>query len=74
MAIDIHNDKLIHFSDAVREFPGGPVSLQTLHRWRLYGIRGIKLDSVLIGGLRFTSWQAIDRFIAARNMEAQPCS
>jgi Protein of unknown function (DUF1580) len=34
----------------------------TLLRWCLYGIRGIKLESIVCGGTRCTSEQSIKRF------------
>ncbi|MBX3437201.1 MAG: DUF1580 domain-containing protein [Planctomycetaceae bacterium] len=41
----------------------GP-NISTLHRWRLHGVRGHKLETVLVGGRRFTSDEALERFIA----------
>jgi hypothetical protein len=39
-------------------------------RWVLYGVRGgIRLESCLIGGKRFTSEEAIERFISRINAE-----
>ena len=32
-------------------------------RWRLRGIRGVKLETIKIGGRRFTSAEALARFI-----------
>lgn len=65
------DEDLIRFSDAAKEFPGRP-SLATLHRWRLRGVRGIKLETLLIGGKRFTSFAALDRF--ARKLTAATAS
>ena len=67
MSIDINSEDLIRFAEAARCFPGRPICIQTLHRWRLHGVRGARLESCLIGGARFTSRQAIDRFIANQN-------
>lgn len=67
MPIDPNIELLIHFQKATREFPGRGVCIQTLHRWRLHGVRGIKLETIMIGGLRYTSREAIARFIAAQN-------
>ena len=74
MSIDIDNETLIHFMAAAREFPGKPICIQTLHRWRLRGVRGTKLESCIIGGLRWTSREAIARFIAAQNASEAPAS
>jgi uncharacterized protein DUF1580 len=58
------NEVLIRFADAAKEFPGNP-SQATLHRWRLRGVRGVKLETVLVGGKRFTSFSALERFSRA---------
>ena len=68
MAIDVTNEQLITFNQARDAFPGGRrPALATLHRWRLDGIRGVRLETAQIGGSRFTSREAIVRFIAAQN-------
>jgi hypothetical protein len=68
MSIDVEKETLIHFRDARSEFHNGRRhSLASLHRWRLHGVRGTRLETVLIGGLRYTSREAIGRFIAAQN-------
>jgi hypothetical protein len=48
-------------SEASARFPGRP-SLCTLWRWRLKGVRGRKLESVVIGGTPYTSLEALERF------------
>lgn len=68
MAINIQAESLIPFADARTAFPGGKrLSLATLHRWRLHGVRGTRLETVLVGGLRYTSAAAIARFIERQN-------
>ena len=68
MTIDIKEETLIHFPDARSEFHNGRRhSMASLHRWRLHGVRGIKLETIRIGGLRYTSREAIVRFIDAQN-------
>jgi len=67
MSIDVNTEDLIRFTDAIRSFPGRDICIQTLHRWRLRGVRGVKLETCLVGGTRYTSHQAIGRFIAAQN-------
>lgn len=68
MAIDHTTETLIPFNSARSAFPGRPnVTLQTLHRWRLTGVGGNTLETILIGGRRMTSREAIDRFVGARN-------
>ena len=75
MSIDVEAETLVHFPDARSAFPGDKRhSLASLHRWRLKGVRGVKLETVLICGLRYTSKEAIARFIAAQNADDVPAS
>ena len=73
MSINVETEDLIPFSEARTAFPGGKrLSLATLHRWRLSGIRGVRLETCVVGGLRYCSQQSISRFIAAQNRDEQP--
>jgi hypothetical protein len=45
--------------------PGGPVNISTIHRWRHVGCRGVLLETVLRGGVRYTSKEAMQRFVHA---------
>jgi hypothetical protein len=73
MAICTETETLIPFNAAREAFPGGKrLALQTLHRWRLNGVRGTRLETILIGGSRFTSAEAIQRFIAEQNKVEAP--
>ena len=73
MAIDCDSETVLSFNEARTAFPGGKrLALATLHRWRLHGVRGTKLETALIGGLRYTSKEAISRFIAAQNAGESP--
>jgi hypothetical protein len=65
MAIDLTSEQLMSLSKAARECPGGKVSAATIWRWHLHGRRGIRLESVLRGGTRMTSKEALIRFFAA---------
>lgn len=70
MPIDTERETLVSFSDARSSFRDGRrKSLATLHRWRLRGINGVKLETCLVGGMRFTSLEAIERFIRALNRD-----
>jgi len=72
MRINVETETLIDFAAAAREFPGRAVCIQTLHRWRLHGVRGAKLESCIIGGRRFTSREAVVRFVEAQNAGESP--
>lgn len=67
--IDISSETLLTFSEASKRLPGRP-HVSTLHRWRLRGVRGIKLESCLVGGKRYTSHEAVQRFSAATTAAA----
>ena len=70
MSIDVDAEDLVALCNARTAFPGGKRSHATLHRWKLHGVRGIKLETCLVGGRRYTSEQAIERFIAALNADS----
>jgi hypothetical protein len=38
--------------------------VSTLWRWSLRGVKGIRLETVMIGGIRYTSREALERFVA----------
>jgi hypothetical protein len=62
------NERLIPFQAARSEFPGRKrVGLATLHRWCAHGIKGVRLETILVGGQRFTSREAIQRFVDGQN-------
>jgi hypothetical protein len=60
--IDVLTHKMIPFTQAADHVPGRP-HVATLHRWRLKGVRGRKLATILIGGRRWTSIEAIQAFL-----------
>ena len=41
---------------------GSRVSVSTLFRWALHGLRGYRLDTVMVGGQRCTSIEALQEF------------
>jgi hypothetical protein len=75
MTIDISVEEILTLTQAAKSLPGRPAS-STIHRWRLRGIRGVRLETILVGGRRFTSRQALERFAAritaAADGEAPP--
>jgi Protein of unknown function (DUF1580) len=58
------SESLLTLSSAAGSLPGKPHT-STLHRWRLRGIRGVRLETILIGGVRYTSREALQRFFNA---------
>lgn len=69
MSIDIQSENLLNFSQAAKILPGRP-HISTIHRWRLRGVGGVKLESCLVGGRRFTSREALQRFASATTAAA----
>lgn len=61
MKIDISRETLRTFAEFAAMLPNKP-NISTIHRWRLRGCRGVKLESILIGNQRFTSDEAGQRF------------
>jgi hypothetical protein len=67
--IDIDRETMRLLTQAPKDVPGRP-SISTLMRWARKGIRGITLETVLIGGRRYTSLEAIGRFV--RRLSSSP--
>jgi hypothetical protein len=49
---------------AAKILPGQPTR-STLHRWTHHGCRGVRLATFLVGGRRYTTRDAIAKFINA---------
>lgn len=62
-------EKLVSPTEASRHAPGRP-HVSTIWRWMTRGCRGIRLESLVCAGRRFTSVEAIDRFVAATTAAA----
>ena len=62
MSIDLANETPITLAKAAQTLPGGAVHVSTVHRWRMKGCRGVRLESFLRGGKRMTTREAIERF------------
>ncbi len=66
MAIDLTREKLLTFNQAGQSLPGARrISYATWWRWWRHGIRGVKLETVVVGGRRYTSAAAVQRFVTA---------
>ena len=63
-------EELIALNEAAAHFPrraGRKVSYRTLWRWATGGVAGVRLETVIVGGGRYTTAAAIADFNAARN-------
>lgn len=78
--IDLENETLVRIGSLPDELPkhrtGRKIHIATCYRWVTHGIRGICLESVMVGGGRCTSKEALSRFfnrlsVADRNDSSQ---
>ena len=64
--IEHRTEHLIRLADAAKRLPrrrgGKRPSTSTLYRWGRHGLRGIKLETIRIGGTTCTSLEALQRF------------
>ena len=64
--INIETEDLRLLTKASADVPGRP-HISTLIRWALRGVKGVKLETAFVGGRRFTSVEAIHRFLNRLN-------
>jgi len=64
--IDISAEHLVAIRDVPKLVPargnGKRIHISAVYRWLLRGVRGIRLESVTIGGTTYTSTEAVQRF------------
>lgn len=65
--IDLKSETMFALKVGAKTFPGGERHICTMHRYRLQGIAGIRLECLRLGGRWFTSKESIDRFISELN-------
>ncbi len=64
--------KCISFAEAAKILPGNP-SISTLWRWYRYGVKGVKLRTLVIGGRRYTTPEFLSEF-SARLSDRHPAN
>lgn len=69
--IDHEVEELVPFETCGQLIPGRP-SRCTLFRWAFKGINGAKLETLVCGHKRFTSREAVKRFLEAQNRDQTP--
>lgn len=68
MSIDIESESVFPLTRVPDSCPFlRHVSYKTIFGWTRTGARGVLLESFLLGGCRYTSIEAVERFIAASN-------
>ena len=68
MAIDVLQEELLTFAQAARHArPRGskPAAPSSLWRWHTRGIEKVRLETICLGGTRYTSVEALQRFFDA---------
>lgn len=72
--IDTTIEQAIPLSVAARQVPnrngGRGICAATIWRWAQRGLKGVRLETVMVGGLRMTSVEALGRFFAASTAAA----
>lgn len=64
--IDLTSETVLNFGDAATRLPrrraGKKPHVATLYRWATRGCRGVKLETIRVGGTLCTSVEALQRF------------
>lgn len=64
--IDLSNETVLSLTEAARHLPTGrngkQVHRATVFRWAQRGVRGVRLETIQIGGTKCTSFEALQRF------------
>jgi len=64
--IELSSETLIPIREAPRHLPKRPngkrIHISACYRWISRGVRGVRLDSIKIGGSTYTSMEALQRF------------
>ena len=72
--ISLTTETLVSFAEACERLPrrraGRRPHPNTLYRWASHGIRGIRLETLRVGGTLCTSLEALQRFFEALTVEA----
>jgi hypothetical protein len=63
------DEELVPFAEGIRSLPGRP-HVSTGYRYLFRGCHGIRLETIVVFGRRFTSRQALRRFVAATTAAA----
>jgi len=73
--IDISIENVLSFAEATQKLPrrrkGARPNLATIYRWCQQGVRGIRLESIMVGATRCTSIEALQRFFNALTAAAE---
>jgi len=66
MAIDISTEAVVTLTEATHHLPrrrkGKRPAVSTIFRWAQHGVRGVRLETIQVGGTKCTSIEALQRF------------
>ena len=65
MAINISTEDVFPLTEAPKRLPprrGKRCAISTPYRWAQHGLRGVRLETIQVGGTKCTSLQALQRF------------
>lgn len=72
--IDISSEQVVSLTAATKLLPerrrGKRPDVCTLYRWTSNGVRGIRLESIMVGATRCTSAEALQRFCDSLTAQA----
>jgi hypothetical protein len=64
--IELQDEHLMTLAEAANLRPSGrngrPTHVSTVYRWIAGGVRGVRLESIRLGGTLYTSREAVQRF------------
>jgi hypothetical protein len=69
MTIDLNTERVLPLSAVPEHLPkrnGKKVHYSTVYRWATKGARGRRLETVMCGGVRFTTVEAVHRFVGCQ--------
>ena len=66
-------ESLLSLGDAAKTLPNSP-HISTVWRWVNRGVRGVVLETIVIAGRRFTSREALQRFVRLEKSRSRPGS
>ncbi|WP_146415060.1 DUF1580 domain-containing protein [Crateriforma conspicua] len=75
MSFDLTNEHPITLKEVPKHVPkrgGKKVHYSTVYRWATRGARGRVLESAMVGGIRYTTVEAIGRFLNHRRVIRDP--
>lgn len=67
--IDISSEQMVPVNQVPAHLPGR-THCSTIWRWVNKGVRGQRLETVMIGGIRYTSLESLQRFVEATTRAA----